>query len=796
MYICYSWLKDLCKLDVDLNDFLDKITMTGTKVETVKYFGEKIRNIVTGKILEIRKHQDADKLVVMKVDIGDKILQIITGAKNVFEGAIVPVAMHNAVLADGTKIKKSKIRGELSEGMLCSIQELGHNKSQYPEAPEDGIYIFRDNTEIGKDACEILELKDIAIDFEITSNRPDCLSVYGVAREATATFEGSELNELELEGLDIGKNDFDFEIKGKNLCKRYMAQEIKNVEIEASPQWLRHRLIISGINPVNNIVDITNYVMLETGQPLHAFDADKIKNKKIIVRKSFAGETIKTLDGVDRKLDNDILLIADEEKILALAGIMGGEKCKVDSDTKNILLESANFDGYNIRLSSKKLNLRTDASARYEKEIDFNLAEFAMRRAIYLIKKLGAGEIKNKTFDFCPSEKNIFRKIDFNAEKINKLLGLNILKEDMVNILQKLGFEIKDNFIYVPSFRNDIECDADIAEEVLRFYGYDKLNLCLPKNNNIGGKNENSILDDRIKSILVAQGAYEIKNFAFASYSDCKKFYYDEDNKNLDEKIIKIINPLGEEFAFMRNNLFADMIKNLVLNFNKKNQARVLFELGKVYELNDSKDVINEIIANEKKMLCIGFYGEKDFFDLKGIIENLFYELKIYDFDFDSGSIDFLHRYRQAKIFVDKKYVGYLGQYCNEKCEIKAEVYLAVLDLTYIYERESKRVKFKELNKFPEMERDLSLLVDKNISAKEVYNIIFDFKKNNQINILKTVKLFDVYEGENLGAGIKSMGYKLIFGANDRTLREEEVNLVMGNMVKFLKEKHNISLRV
>ncbi len=790
MYVCYSWLKKLVNFDADVNEVADKLTMAGTKVETIKYFGDKINGIVTGKILEIKKHPDADKLVVMQIDIGDKKLQIITGAKNIFEGAIVPVALHNSVLADGTKIKKSKIRGEISEGMLCSIQELGYNKNQYPEAPEDGIYIFKNDVELGKDVCEILELKDIVIDFEITSNRSDCLSVYGIARETAAVFD-KDLKKLRLEDLDIEENNFDFEIKNRDLCKRYMAQEIKNIKIEASPQWLRHRLIISGINPVNNIVDVTNYVMIETGQPLHAFDADKINNKRVIVRNAFEDEKVKTLDGTERNLNKDILVISDDEKILALAGIMGAENSKINSETKNVLLEAANFDAYNIRQSAKKLNLRTDASAKFEKEIDFNLAEFAMKRALYLIKELNIGEIDGKTFDFCLMEKNSFRKINLNVDKINNLLGLNVLKEDMVKILEKLEFKIENDVVYVPSFRKDIEGDADIAEEILRFYGYEKLNLSLPKNNNVGGNNKNNILDNKIKNILVAQGAFEIKNFSFASYEECKKFYLGND---LDKKIVKILNPLGEEFNFMRNNLVAGMIKSLVFNFNKKNQARVLFELGKVFELNSDSD--REKFANEKKVLCIGFYGEKDFFDMKGIIENLFYELKIFEFNFDKSDIKFLHKHRQAKIFVDGRYIGYLGEYFDEAQEIKSRIYLAVLELENIYNRAFCKVKFKELNKFPEIERDLALLVNKNMTAKEIYNIILEFKQKNKVGILKKIDLFDVYEGKNLDKDLKSMGYKLIFRANDRTLKDEEINLIMENMISFLREKYDINLRV
>lgn len=779
MYIPFSWLKEFVDLDCTPIEFSNRMTMTGTKVETIKTFGNKINGVVTGKILEIKKHPNADKLVITKINVGNKILQIVTGATNIFENAIVPVATHNSILYDGTKIKKNKLRGESSEGMLCSIEELGYTKNQYPESPDNGIYIFKDEVELGIDVCPILELTEDVIDFEITSNRSDCLSVFGVAREVAATFD-KNLKYPYTKDLFIGKNDFDVEIKNQNLCKRYMTQIVENIKIEPSPQWLRHRLISCGINPVNNIVDITNYVMLETGQPLHAFDAKNISHGKIVVRTA-QNENIMTLDGTLRNLLDNVLVIADPEKILAIAGVMGGESSKINANTKKILIESANFDGYNIRCTSKKLNIRTDSSMRYEKNIDPNLTEFAMKRIIYLIEKLGYGKICGPTFDFYPI-KNNSRWIKLNPNKINNLLGTNISSDKMKNILNKIELHTENDLISVPSFRSDIENDADIAEEILRFYGYDKISSVLPSSKTIGTKNQNQILNDKIKNILVAQNACEIKNFSFENPKATKKCFLETKNQ------VEILNPIGEEFSVMRTNTIDSMIRCLNFNFNQKNDNAILFEIGKTYE-NKEND-----LPYEKKFLTIGSYGKTDFFCIKGVIQNLLDNLKVGCYDFQKSQFKFLHPYRQANILINKNETGFLGEIHPQvlkNYDMKTRVYLTVINLENIYENANDNVKFKTLPKFPAVYRDISVLINKNVSAKDLNDTIFKYAEN----YLESAKLFDLYEGNQIEQNMKSLAYKLIFRASDKTLTEDEVNLVMRKIIDGLKSDCNAFLR-
>lgn len=780
MYVAFSWLKEFVDLDCDINEFVEKMTMSGTKVETVKKIGDKIDSIITGKILEIKNHPNADKLVITKVDIGEKILQIVTAAKNIFVGAIVPVAVHNSTLADGTKIKKSKLRGELSEGMFCSIEELGFNKSQYPESPDNGIYIFDDNVKIGQDVRPILELTEDVIDFEITSNRPDCLSILGIAREAAATFN-KQLTHPVCENLSIGTNNFDIEIKDNNLCKRYMAQEIEDIKIEPSPQWMRHRLISCGINPINNIVDITNYVMLETGQPLHAFDAENISQNKIIVRTS-KNESITTLDDTVRNFDNEMLVITDPEKILAIAGVMGGQSSKINSDTKKILIESANFDAYNIRCTSKKLKLRTDASMRYEKCIDPNLTEFAMARVIYLIKKLNCGKISSQTLDIYPVKK-MPRQIKLNPNKINQLLGTNISEQEMIQILSKIELKTQNNLIEIPTFRNDIENDADIAEEVLRFYGYDKINSTLPATNTIGKKNKSQIINDKIKEIMIAQGGYEIKSFSFESPKVFEKCLMEN------QDAVKISNPLGEEFSIMRTNTINSMMQALSLNFNKKNDEVILFELGKVYEKN------NNDLPIENQILTIGAYGKINFLNIKGVIDKLFSKLKINNYDFKIGQEKFLHPYRQTKIFIGENEIGFLGEVhpkVTKNYDIKSKVCIATINLKHVYENTIFIKKFKPLAKFPAVYRDICVIADKDISAKNLSDTIYKCSTD----ILEDVKLFDVYEGKQIEDGKKSLAYKLIFRSNSKTLTEDEINSVMKKIIEQLENKFGATLRI
>jgi len=789
MRVSFDWLKELVEFDCNIKEFAERITMSGTKVETVINSCEQLDKIFTGKILEIKKHPDADKLVITKINIGEKILQVITGAKNIFENAIIPVAINGARLHDGTKIKKNKLRGVLSEGMMCSIDELG-GRLLYPDAP-DGIYIFDQEVKLGLDACELLKLNNCIIEFEITSNRSDCLSVIGIARE-TAGMLNKKLKYPEIEkDLIIKQKDLECENENfyikveSNFCKRYMAQLIKNIKINESPFWLRKKLIACGIRPINNIVDVTNYVMLETGQPLHAFDADKIYKNKIIIRVAH-DEKIISLDGIERKLENT-LVISDPEKILAIAGIMGCASSKITHETKNILLESACFDGNNIRTSSNNLKLRTDASSRYEKHLDPNLAEFALRRAVYLIKNLSYGEIKDDALD-CYLNKKKSREIKFDHEKINNLLGTDISRNKMSCILNNIELETKQDLVKIPSFRDDIENTHDLAEEIARFYGYDKIDFTLPNVKNISKKTHEEIINNKIKNIMTACGAYEIKTFSFESPKVFNKLLLDENKNN----IIRLINPLGEEFSIMRPNSLNGMLTALANNFNHKNQDIILFELGKIYLKEKSKYI-------EKPVLTIGAYGEVDFYLIKNILENLFESLKINNYDLcEAHDLKFLHPYRNAKIFLNSQennnQIGWLGELhpdVAKNYDLKTKIYLSCLELENIYPVACKINKFKPLPKFPGVYRDLSLLVNQDIKSKSLIELIYACGGN----ILEHVKLADIYQGVQIPDGMKSISYKLLFRSQSKTLSDQDINPVMQKILDSLTKKYDANLR-
>ncbi|MDR2899881.1 MAG: phenylalanine--tRNA ligase subunit beta, partial [Clostridiales bacterium] len=553
MNIPMSWLKAYVNIDCDLKEFDDSMTMSGSKVEAVTRFGNEFCNVIVGKILEVNKHPDADKLVICTVDVGSRTLTIVTGAPNVEPGQYVPVATDGAVLADGKRIKNSKLRGIESQGMMCGIDELGYTRAEYPEAPENGIYVFPEEQELGADALEILQIKEDIVEFEITSNRSDCFSVIGIAREAAATFD-KKLNYpviavKEEAGGDV--NDFvKVEIKNPDLCPRYMARVIKNVKIEPSPLWMRHRLISAGIRPINNIVDITNYVMLELGQPIHAFDIGGVKDGHIIVRNAEDNETIVTLDGVTRKLDSTMLVISDPEKAVAIAGVMGGENSKVTGDSGAVLLESANFYGPNIRVTSKKLGLRTDASGKYEKGLDPNLSMDAVNRCAQLVLELGAGEVVKGYVDCYPVKREGI-KVEFYPDNINRLIGINIDKKRMDSLLNRLEIGVSGNFALPPTFRPDIQREVDISEEIARLYGYDNIETTLCTGNAVvGGKNPKQHMEDIIKDTMVSLGYSESMTFSFESPKVFDKLNLPDSSPY--RNAVRINNPLGEDFSVMR----------------------------------------------------------------------------------------------------------------------------------------------------------------------------------------------------------------------------------------------------
>ncbi len=793
MNVPMTWIRELVDIDCSTKEFMDSMTMSGSKVEAVIELGKDITNVVVGKILKIEKHPEADRLVICKIDIGEKVLQIITAATNVFEGAVVPVALSGANLAGGLKIKSSKMRGELSEGMLCSVEELGYTKNDYPESPEDGIYIFQEEVELGADVLEILKMRDEVVEYEITSNRSDCFSVLGIAREAAATFD-KNLNFPKIELQEKAEGDINeiikVEIKNPELCYRYVARAIKNVKICASPLWLRHKLTASGVRPINSIVDITNYVMLEMGQPMHAFDIDFVKDRQIIVRNAENNEKFITLDGQERNLDSSMLVIADSEKPIAIAGIMGGENSKVTENATAVLLESACFNGTNVRLSSKKLGLRTDSSGIFEKGIDPNLAMTAINRAAQLIEELGFGEIVKGCVDVYVSKREQWN-VGYKSENINKLLGTKISNEEMEEYFKRVGIEAKNNTAIIPTFRPDILEEADLAEEIARIYGYNNIETTLAAGTpTVGKKNKKQIIQDFVTDTMVACGLCEAMNFSFESPKVFDKLNIPADD-NL-RKTVKIINPLGEDFSIMRTTTLNGILQSLSINSNRRNEKCRLFEISGIYLPKSFP--LNEL-PEEKLILTIGAYGETDFYKIKGIIETLFERIGIVKYNFSpKNNLPFMHPGRTAEIKIGETEIGFVGEahpLVVDNYEINKSTYIAFLDLTRIFEYATLDREFKQLPKFPDIKRDIAIIVKEEILAGDLENIIY----SNGGKLIENVSLFDVYRGQQIGEGMKSIAYNIVFRANDRTLTDAEVNPQMEKILKALETRFDAVLR-
>ncbi len=795
MKVPMSWLRAYVDIDCDIKDFVEDITMSGSKVEAVESFGAEISNVVVGKVCEITKHPDADKLLITKIDIGKpEFIQIVTGSQNLKAGDYVPVALDGATLVNDLKIKKGKLRGEASEGMLCSIMELGYTTHDYPEACEDGIYVFQSEQPLGADVKPILELADDVVEYEITSNRADCFSVLGIAREAAATynkpFKYPEINVKETAQGNINEL-ISVEIKNPQLCPRYIARVVKNVRIEPSPQWLRHRLTASGIRPINNIVDITNYVMLEFGQPMHAFDIDNIDGRKIIVRNANDGEKFITLDGEERMLDSSMLVIADENKAVAVAGVMGGENSKVTGEASAILFESANFDGTSIRKTSKKLGLRTDSSSKFEKGLDPNLALEAVNRAVQLVEELGYGEVVKGVVDCYPNKREI-KTVKYSYENVNKLLGTDISKEEMEQILNRLFITSNNGEAIIPTFRSDIEREADIAEEIARIYGYNNIKATLASGTPTAGKKtREQLLEDLIKNTLVAQGLCETLSYAFESPKAFDKLLMPEDS--FLRNAVKITNPLGEDFSVMRTTMLNSMLQSLSTNYNKRNEEAMLFEIAKVYA---PKQTPMTELPEETQLLTIGLYGKKDFYDLKGILESLDETLGFggkTDYTI-ADNLPFMHPKRTADIFLNGEWIGYAGEVHPEvldNYEIGTKAYIACLIVDALIKNADLFSVYKPVPKFPAIKRDISMVVKDEIMVKEIETVIKE-KAGKQ---LESVKLFDVYKGEHMQKGYKSVAYSISFRAEDRTLVDEEVTTAMNKIIKNLEEKLGAQLR-
>ncbi len=784
MQLSMKWLKDYVDIDIAPKEFAEDMTMSGSKVETFEEIGGEITGVVVGKILSIERHPDADKLVVCSIDVGKETpLQIVTGASNVSVGDIIPVCTDGATLPGGKVIKKGKLRGVVSEGMLCSLSELGLTKNDFPYAIEDGIFIMQEDCEIGQDIHLAIGLDDVSVEFEITPNRPDCLSVIGLARETAATYK-LPMKEADISvkgsGDDIS-NYVSVSVKDGDLCPRYMAKVVKNVKIAPSPRWMRERLRASGVRPINNIVDITNYVMIEYGQPMHAFDYRLIGGKEIIVRRAEKGESIVTLDGVTRELNEKMLVIADSTKPVAIGGVMGGENSGIVEDTVTVVFESANFNGPSIRNTSRALGLRTDASGKYEKGLDAENCLPALLRACHLVEELGAGEVVDGMIDvkakqFTPTV------IKFDPDWINRFLGTDVSVEDMQSILNSLSFKIDGDDITVPSWRSDVEHKADIAEEIARFYGYNKIPSTLMKGQvTVGGLNARQQFEEKVADYLASIGMDEIMTYSFISPKYYDKIMLPEDSEKRDSVIIT--NPLGEDTSVMRTTVLPSMLEVLARNYNNRNAAAALFEMGTVYS-----PVKTEVsAATEKKILTLGAYGEGDFFSLKGKVIALLDTLGVGRVDWESTVDASYHPGRLAKITKDGVLLGIMGEVhplVLKNYGIDTAVIAAELDVNAVYSVANASPVFKALPKFPAVTRDIAVVCEDMLPVAKLEECI----RKGAGNLLEKVELFDVYRGAQIGEGNKSVAYALTLRAEDRTLTEDEINAKMKKIVKLLGE--------
>ena len=791
-----SWIKTYVPdLDVTAQEYTDAMTLTGTKVEGFTELDADLDKIVIGQIDKIEKHPDADKLIICQVNIGTESVQIVTGAPNVKEGDKVPVVLDGGRVAGGhdgkmtpggIKIKKGKLRGVESCGMMCSIEELGSTREMYPEAPEYGIYIFPEDAVVGESAIKALGLDDVVFEYEITSNRVDCYGVLGIAREAAATFQKKFCPPVvEVKGNDENASDYvKVTVEDPELCPRYCARVVKNVKIGPSPKWMQRCLASNGIRPINNLVDITNYVMEEFGQPMHAYDLDTIANREIIVRRAGKDEKFVTLDGQERTMDENVLMICDGEKAVGIAGIMGGENSMITDDVKTVLFEAACFDGTSIRLSSKRIGLRTDASGKFEKGLDPNNAQAAIDRACQLMEELGAGEVVGGMVDVCNETREPSR-VKFEPEKINKLLGTNLTKEEMLGYLGRveLAYDEKTDEIVAPTFRQDIHCNADVAEEVARFYGYDKIPMTLPTGEATTGKLPFKLrIQEVARDIAEYCGFSEGMSYSFESPKVFDKLCIPEDSDL--RKVITISNPLGEDYSIMRTSTLNGLLASLSTNYNRRNKDVRLYELGNIY-LPKSLPITE--LPDERTMFTLGMSGNGDFFDMKGVCEEFFEKIgmkKKVTYDPNSEK-PFLHPGRQANMIYEGKVVGYLGEVhpsVADNYSIGEKAYIAVIDILDILEFAGFNHKYTGIAKYPAVTRDLSLVVPHAVLAGQIEEI-FDQRGGN---ILESYQLFDIYEGAQIEKGFKSMAYSLVFRAHDKTLGENEISAVMKKIMNGL----------
>ncbi|MDD2956174.1 MAG: phenylalanine--tRNA ligase subunit beta [Oscillospiraceae bacterium] len=791
MNLSMRWLSDYVDIKMSPRAFSEAMTMSGSKVEGYEVEGAEIDKVVVGRVLSVEKHPDAEKLVVCQVEVGAETpVQIVTGATNVHAGVMVPVALDGSTLPGGKQIKKGKLRGVESNGMMCSLGELGLTAHDFPYAIEDGIFLLEEDCQPGEDIRSAIGLNDTCVEFEITSNRPDCLSVIGLAREAAVTF-GKPLN-LHTPSVSAGVEDIkqylSVEVQNPQLCQRYMARMVKNIKIEPSPRWMRERLRASGVRPINNIVDITNYVMLEYGHPMHAFDYQYVKGGKIIARNAKPGETITTLDGVVRELTPDMLVIADEKDPSAVAGVMGGEYSGINENTNTIVFEAACFLGSSVRITSKKLGLRTESSGRFEKGLDPNTCLPAIQRACELVELLGAGEVIGGMIDVDHSAHEPV-KILLEPEWTNRFLGIDLPRAEMVRILEELKCKMDGDNIIVPSFRADLQHKADIAEEIARIYGYDKIPVTAIRGVAAGGLTDYQKFERTISNTLLAQGCSEVATYSFISPK-----YYDKIRLPLDSKLrnsVVITNPLGEDTSVMRTIAIPSMLEVLSRNFNNRNPEASIFEIATEY-IPTKPDQLPE----ENPVVLIGMYGAStDFYSIKGIVEELLKVLGIDGLDVQAeSSLPYYHPGRCARLLVGEEELGTVGEVhplVADNYGISTRAYVARLDGNILFQHANSEKAYHSLPKFPASTRDLALLCDEDVPVLFIEKAI----RQGVGKVLEKIQLFDIYRGQQVPEGKKSVAYTISMRAADRTLTDEETDRAVQKALRILEE-HGITLRV
>ena len=788
MKISLNQLKNYVDINVPVKELCDRMVLAGFEVEEIIDLSESLKNVVVGRIEKITPHPDSDHLQICMVNVGDEVQQIVTGAQNVFEGAFVPAALHDSYLPDGTHIKKGKLRGVLSVGMLCSGGELNLKDCDYKGAEVDGIMIMDDRYPAGTDMREVLDLFDYVIDFKITANRPDCNCILGVAKEISVVL-GVPFKAPSTEYNTVGGDINDYikvDVLNYDLCPRYIGRFVKNLRIKESPRWLKHCLNASGMRPINNIVDITNFVMLETGQPMHAFNYDELTGKHIIVRNAKESESITTLDGKEHDLTPDMLVIADGEKPSCLAGIMGGIESEIEDDTKNLFLESAKFRRDNVRKTGRKLGIRTEASGRFERGVDVVNVSYAMDRALSLICELDAGDVVDGALDRnqgLPEDKIL----TVTTESINALLGLCVPEDTMLSILNSLGLpttlENGTLTCRVPSIRSDIEGRADLAEEIMRIYGYHHIKGTAIRGEITRGKlMPQRLLENRIKTVMIAGGAYEIMTYSFIGSKATAALNLPADDWRM--QTVNILNPLGDEYSTMRTQLTTSMLSVLSTNYNRKIPSARFFEISKRF-------IAKELPLTEQPLelptMSIGLYGEnEDFFTLKGIIEQLMAELSA-TVTYTRSSEPYLHPGRQAYAMLGDTPVAVFGELHPETADnfsCAKRTYVAEIWLDKLQGIEKEKVIYKPLPRFPAVSRDFALLCDIDLPAGTIESTI----RTAAGKLCEDVKLFDVYVGSQIPAGKKSIAYSATLRSKESTLTEEEIERVAQKIIKKLEE--------